>query len=157
MIFDEDWAFKETILSYYDDAELTETLLFECDFLAEDGERVFKFKRGDTQSFESDLTSTVYPNFVRFTHVSDFADFQRFTSVSLVDSLNIERKWHAHSACQSKSEVVEYIFASATDENDMTTIGGMAEFLEYIFKLNIEETYKIFNEGMNKIRTECLT
>ena len=53
--------------------------------------------------------------------MSDIVDFQRFTNVSLIDS---ERKWQAHSAHQSKSEVIKYIFASATDENDMTTIGG---------------------------------
>ena len=88
--------------------------------------------------------------------MSDFADFQRFTNVSLADCLNSERKWQAHSAHHSKSEVIEYIFASATDENDLTTIGGMKEFLEYIFKLKIEEKCKIFNEGMDKNRTECL-
>ena len=29
--------------------------------------------------------------------------------------------------------------------------------MEHIFKLNIEENCKIFNEGMNKNRAECLT
>ena len=70
------------------------------------------------------------------------------------DSSNSERKLQAHSAHQSKSGVIEHIFASATDDNDMTTIGGMTEFMEYIFKLNTEEDCKIFNEGMNKNRTD---
>ena len=69
--------------------------------------------------------------------MSDFADFQRFTNVSLVDSSNSERKWQAHSACQSKSEEIECIFASATDESDMTTIGGTTEFLEYISTMKV--------------------
>ena len=50
--------------------------------------------------------------------------------------------------------MLEYIFASATDENDMTIIGGMTESLEYIFTLNNEEICKIYNEGMNKNRTD---
>ena len=54
--------------------------------------------------------------------VSTFASFQRFTIDSLVDRLSSEWKWQAHSAHQSKSELLEYIFASATHENDMTII-----------------------------------
>ena len=70
--------------------------------------------------------------------MSEKASFQRFTIDSFVDSLSSERKWQAHAAHQSKSEVLEYMFASATDENDMTIIGGMTESLEYIFTLNVE-------------------
>ena len=64
--------------------------------------------------------------------------------------------WQAPTAHQSikEYELKDYIFASATDGNGKTTIGGLTEFLEYIFTLNIEENCKISNEGMNKNRTE---
>ena len=38
-IYNEDWTYRETTVSNYDDADLTETLLFE------EGESVFKLKR----------------------------------------------------------------------------------------------------------------
>ena len=65
-------------------------------------------------------------------------------------------QWQALAAHQSikEYEFQDYIFASATDENGKTIIGGKTEFLEYIFTLNIEENRKIFNEGVNKNRTE---
>ena len=81
--------------------------------------------------------------------VSDFDSFQRFTFDSFFDRSNSERKWQALSAHQSESEVLEYIFASATDENDMTIIGGMTESLEYIFTLNIEEIAPVYVRTIN--------
>ena len=51
-------------------------------------------------------------------------------------------------------EFKDYTFASATDENGKTIIGGMTEVLEYIFTLDIEENCKISNVGMNKNLTK---
>ena len=138
-------------MSNQDEAELTETLPFECDSLAEEGVSVFKFERGDMQRFESDLTSTVFPTFVGFAcmrQISPTFNVSRLLALSTVWAVR-----QADSAHQSKSEVLEYIFASAA-ENDMTTIGGMTESLQYTFALNIEENCKIYNEGMIKNRTD---
>ena len=88
---------------------------------------------------------------VSFYNVSVFRVNFLFADVELSQGL-----WQALTAHQSikEYEFKDYTFASATDANDMTIIGGMTEFLEYIFTLNIEENGKISNEGMNKNRTQ---
>ena len=109
VIYDEDWTFEETIMCFFDEAELTETLPFECDSLAEEGEGVFKFKRGDIQRFESDLTITVFP----------------------IPVCRMRRNlWRALTAYRSKKdedgyEFLDHVFKIATDENCKICGGGM--------------------------------
>ena len=145
VIYEEEWTWKETNLSVYDDNELTQTHSFWMWFSCWRGRQ--RFQRNEATRIVLKMIYKVQS--IPVCEIHTCVRFRRFSTFHFVDSLNSERKWQAHSVQQFKSGVIQYIFASATDESDMTTIGGMTEFLEHIFKL------KIFNDGTNKNRTGC--
>ena len=161
VIYDEEWAYEEIILSYYDEAGLNETLTFECDSPAERRKSAFNF-----------LSDATYKDLILFEHLSpspqvcrakfSFADVDLSQCVSLlllsIDEL--KRSWKSGWQAQRKPK-------HATVENQTTAHQSTKEYCgyelhesqqlqEYIFMPTNEENRKIFDEGMIKDRVENL-